>query len=175
MKNELPPLQKEIIKLLGEKGALTKHEVAKALKKSYKNVLYTFSRLQKKELIKCIGVKHYKNQDFKIYWLTLKGIIEAYNIGVPIEQLKSFMVKSVKEKEKIRDVELFFSILEVLGREDSLTLLDMFDMSNNTPKLKGIPLSLIEKTDKLLNVIAQHEPYASMIKKMLQEYLEKLT
>lgn len=111
--------------------------------------------------------------------LSLDKIIKAYSMGASIETLRKTIIEYLKEKgesEKIKDAELFLNILEVLGREDSLTLLDMIDISDGVPKLKKIPLSLIQKTDKLieiLNVIMQYEPYRSMLEPELEK-LEKI-
>lgn len=161
---------------LSQGKPLNTYQIEKRTGLSHATCHKIMQKAYKDNLVKIVKVeKFHTGLETKYYSLTLKGIITAYSLGIPIEQLKKMVIENLKEQEKLRDVELFFNVLDILGREDSLTLLDIIDITNNTPKLKEIPLSLIEKADKLLNVIAQHKPYNMMLKKMLQEYLEKLT
>jgi predicted ArsR family transcriptional regulator len=171
-------LQKEIIRLLAEKGPLTKYETAQSLEKSYKNIIFAFNSLQEKGLIKKTKLlKEYRGRKFEMFWLTPKGIVEAYGLGIPKETIQKIILDRIGENlEKKRSVEVFFKFLETLGSERVSTLIDLVDEESDVPKFKGIPLNLmsIKEAENLLRICMRYEPYRSILKELLQNFMNEL-
>jgi len=172
-------LQKEIIRLLAEKGALTKYETAQTLKKSYKNIIFAFNSLEEKGLIKKTKLlKEYRGRRFETFWLTPKGMVVAYGLGVPKETIQKIILDKVGENpEKKATVEVFFGFLETLGPERVNTLINLVDENSELPKLKGIPLNLmsLKEAETLLRICMRHNPYRSMLIELLQKFMNELT
>jgi hypothetical protein len=160
---------------MAEKGPVTKYEAAQTLKKSYKNVVFAFNSLLKKELIKKTRkMKEYKGRKFEMFWLTPKGIVEAYSLGVSKDALLKVVLEKAEEPEKkINHLKAFFEFLEILGPEKANTLIDFIDTQTLEPK--SIPLNLtdMEEVIKILLVFNRYEPYRTMLSDMLSEFFDK--
>jgi hypothetical protein len=160
---------------MAEKGPVTKYEAAQTLKKSYKNVVFAFNSLLKKELIKKTRkMKEYKGRKFEMFWLTPKGIIEAYRLSVTKDTLLKVVLEKAEEPEKkINNLKAFLEILEILGPERANTLIDFIDTQTLEPK--GIPLISIDMKEaiKILLVFHRYEPYRTMLSDKLSELFDK--
>lgn len=173
-RNSLPPLQQEILVFLAEKGASTKHEISKALKKAYKNVVFAFNSLKEKQLIEIIGTKKYREQEFELFWLALKGVVEAYSLGASISKLKTYTINYIFPKikeEQLIHINAFFDFLNALPKTKAKKLLDMvqFD-SNGTPKITSVDFNFVspEEARKLFKILMKYEPYRTALKRTLQ-------
>jgi len=172
-RNKIPPLQKDILILLGENGPMTKNEVAETLKKSYKNILFSFKSLEKKKLIEVSGYKNYRNQKFPQYWLSWMGIIEAYSLGASIENLKAIEQSLNPQKEA---VDLFFDLLRAFGRTKAPKVLDMIEFVDGQPRLATVNITIWNKKEarRMLNVIKRYKKVRENVKKSLREILQEL-
>ena len=172
--DQLPPLQKEIILLLSKEGPLTKHGIAKKLDKSYKNVDFALNSLKIKNLIEPSGTKHYRNQRFNTYWLTLKGVVEAFVNGASIQQLKVLTENVLKQKSEHLDV--FFDLMASLKRKNARKILGMIDFSNGRPRLISIDLNIMNEKEarKVLRVVKKYESYRRKVKQALQSVIDEL-
>jgi len=170
----LPPLQSEIIRLLGERGALTKHEAAKELGKAYKNILFSFDSLKEKGLIEVVGEKEYRNQKFETYWLTWKGVLEAYALGISLEKLKLHVFRYIKGEitpEIQSGINAIFDFLRELGPERSRAFINCLDFSKQPPTIKYLPFDLIsgKEAEKIIKILSKYELYKNVLEKMLKE------
>jgi DNA-binding Lrp family transcriptional regulator len=95
--------------------------------------------------------------------LTLRGIIEAYSLGVPKDTLLKVMLEKVKEpEEKINEFKAFLEILDILGPERANTLIDFFDTPLHI--LKTPLIFSMEEIKKLLQIFMRYEPYRTELK-----------
>lgn len=177
--NNTPPLQKQILKLLSTEGALTKNEIAEKLGKSYKNVVFSLDSLESKKLVEVVGEKSYRNQTFKTYWLTWYGILEACAIGCRPETLKSHVLRYVKGEltpQALTAINTLFKFLEALTPAQIRQFANCLDFSTSPPKVKQIPLNIINPHEgrKMLKIIAENEPYKSLVKTALKQALDSL-
>jgi len=172
---KLPPLQRQIVLLLGKEGALTKNEVSEKLNKSYKNVIFAFKSLEAKNLIEKIEEeKIYRNRKFDQFWLTLKGVIEAYAAGAPLELLKKNTEKILKAKNE--HIDILFDLLEAFGKKKAYQLLDMIDFSGGKPRLVSINLNFTNEREarKILRVVKKYKFYREKTIKTLKSVMEEL-
>lgn len=110
MKSEgysLGSLQKQVILCLAEKGRQTINETKETIHGHYKSTNIAFHSLEKKQLIKRIGVKEYRKRKFDTFWLADKGLINAISNNADLKLLLSNVKKVYpNDKEKALLVEL---------------------------------------------------------------------
>ena len=169
----IPSLQKDIILLLAKEGAKTKNEISEALGKTYKNVLFAIKSLQDKGLISEHGIKDYRTQKFKKYWLTWHGVFQAYALGANPTTLKSQYIKHQGDltQEELEGIEAVFSFMQLFGRERVNLFIECVDLSTSPPKIKYLPANLAspEELQKILKTLAKYKPVRERIKASWQE------
>jgi len=113
----LPSLQKRIILSLAENGPQTRNQVQKNVGSAYKNILYSFASLEKKDLIQGIGTKHHRGRDFPIFWLTFKGIITSLLEGASPESLFKHTKECLPNEVSTDRILITIESAKILGKK----------------------------------------------------------
>lgn len=169
--NSLPSLQKRIIIHLGENGPKTRNEIAKAVGSTYKSVLFSFRSLSKKGLIREVGSKFYRQQSFSVFWLTQRGFVAALSNYADSQKVKANALRLCKTKEDQEDLQIWFSMIDRVGVEKSLQLIDVVE---GKLELKNLPLT-VEQADALICLAQDNPKLLKLMKTKAKPIISKLS
>jgi hypothetical protein len=113
-RNSFPPLQRRIILDLAKNDAQTINETVKGLNGHYKSSWIAFNTLEQKGLIKKTDVKHYRNREYPLFWLTQGGIFVALVEGANAEDL---LQKTAKAYPNEKTLQCCLELSPLLGLE----------------------------------------------------------
>jgi hypothetical protein len=114
-KDFLTPLQKRILLFLTNNHPSTINEVVKGTKGNYRSSWTAFKELMKKNLIKEVGSKSYRGQEYPRYWSTEGGVLYSMTVGTKPEIL---LRKSQEIYPGKKDLHFLLEILPILGKEN---------------------------------------------------------
>jgi hypothetical protein len=110
----LPPLQKRIVLHLAKNRPQTINETVKSLRGSYKSTWLAFNTLEEKQVIKKMGVKYYRGQDFPCFWLTSAGVLISLFAGISFEVL---LEKTLKMYPDDKNLPIILELSPIFGIE----------------------------------------------------------
>ena len=167
----LGPVQRQILKKLAEKGAQTRNRIKENLKKDSKTVYPAFDSLEKKKLIRKVGMREYRNRKFEEYWLTDDGIIEAIISGANKTIIKEY---SDAIDGTSQDKDLFFDLIGIFQSETLRTATTMYKAAEQGKyQLRTMPLSSEEK-GKFMQVMSKNRLLRAAVKKGVEDYRQFL-
>jgi hypothetical protein len=106
-KNDLSPLEEQILSYLATAGPKNMNETAKEISAQYEPVYTAFYSLEKREMIMPVGKVSYRGRDYDTFWLAEKGLLEALLNGA-----NSNVVLEVTKRTfpKYDDISLFAQV-----------------------------------------------------------------
>lgn len=176
LKDDLPSLQKEIVKTLAVKGPSTKNEIKVALGKDQKSIILSFKSLKKKDIIEQTGTKEYHGRIFKLWWVTILGATYALMFGVSRDILKQHALQFLDNK---KEATFFFDLAEVFSPTKMFGLLKFMESVDNkkfTPKTLSFSFSEEEST-KIMRVLLKYPETRSAFTKVMRKmpkYLKEI-
>jgi hypothetical protein len=121
-KDFLTPLQKKILLFLTNNHPSTINEAVKGTNGNYRSSWTAFKELMKKKLIKEVGLKPYRGQEYPRYWSTESGILYSMTEGIKPEIL---LKKSQEIYPENKILHFLLEILPILGKQNINDMLYM--------------------------------------------------
>jgi hypothetical protein len=178
LREDLPPLQKEIIKQLAVNGAQLRSQVEKKLKAkkvgTHKGVLEAFSSLEAKGLIEKISEKEYRGRKFSVYWLRIPGIFHALMLKVDPELLRKYALETLKDSDGVNyEPNLFFDMAKVVPAEKLFALYILLGGSKKNGYGSFSKLHVFSGEDfrKMIQVLRKYPPYWEKLNETLRGVL----
>jgi len=159
----LGPVEKRIILAFAHTEPQTINATKETIEGHYKSVNNAFHSLLKKELIKAVDKKKYRNQEYDIFWLTLEGALLAM-----LHRANSDIMKEYYEKVygKSEDTDLIFDLVKAFP-EKMREIYTMFKTTTEGKmKLKNMPISNNEM-QKFIKIVFKYPSYRKTMKKTI--------
>jgi predicted transcriptional regulator len=162
-RNILPKLQRKIVLKLAEKGALNVRETNKELRGEYTSTNRAFHELERKGIIKKVGVKEWRGRFFPTYWLTEEGRLIALLCGADIKKVKETALKFCKPEDK-EDLMVTYEIIESVGPETASVILRAL---KGKTELAYLPLDENE-AKKIFSILRKYPKWWAHVEKILR-------
>ena len=158
----LPSVQKKVVLNLAENKPQTIHETKEKIQGHYKSVHNAFQSLIKKDAIKAVGTKDYRERQFDTYWLTDYGVFLAITHGADLKLLQERVERIYGKTD---DYGLLFDWVRAFPRKLPKFIHQAFEAQNGKLSLKHIPIRTREMR-KALKIMANYPSYRPALKKL---------
>ncbi len=143
----LGPLQQQILLHLATKGAKNTNETAKEISAHYRSAHAAFHSLEEKEMITRVGKVSCRGQDYDVFWLTERGLLEALLNGAD----SNLVLKAIKRTfPKHEDAFLFARVASRLPKKVLRIVLSLYPSLSSQVGIQEV-LKLVFMTDLSLD------------------------